>query len=297
MASLDQIDWTLVRNFLAVAEQGSLSAAARQLSLSQPTLGRQMRQMETELGVTLFLRQPRGFALTEAGQMILPAARRMQQAMSEIAMAVAGRDSETGGTVRITASEAVSMHILPSILARLRAAHPEIHLDLVATDDSDNLLFREADIALRMYRPEQLEIVTRKLGALEIGTCAADSYLNTHGTPSAPEDLMEHAMVGYDQSELILRVMRGLGWPAKRDWFATRCDCQNTYWELVKAGCGIGFGQRWLIEKTEGVQLLDLGVEMPHLPVWLATPQAIRKIPRISVVWEALEEGLRPFVS
>lgn len=297
MDGLTQIDWTLVRNFLAVAETGSLSAAARRLHVSQPTLGRQMKQMEADLGVTLFLRQPRGLSLSEAGQAMLPAARRMQEAMSEIAMTVAGRDTETAGTVRITASEVVAQQILPGVIAQIRAQHPEIAIDLTATDSSDNLLFREADIAIRMYRPEQLEIVTRKLGDMQLAVCAAPPYLKPHPRPETPEDLMRHALVGYDESELILRGMRDLGWPATRDWFATRCDSQNTYWELIKAGCGVGFGQRWLIDQTPGVERLDLGLEIPALPVWLATPQALRNIPRISTVWQALETGLRPFIS
>lgn len=297
MDDLTHIDWTLVRNFLAVAETGSLSGAARRLGVSQPTLGRQMKQMESDLGVTLFLRQPRGLALTEAGQAMLPAARRMQEAMSEIAMTVAGRDTETNGTVRITASEVVAQQILPPIIAQLRIDHPGITVDLTATDQSDNLLFREADIAIRMYRPSQLEIVTRKLGDLKLAVCAADSYLARHPRPQSAENLLHHALVGYDQSDLILRGMRDLGWPATRDWFATRCDSQNTYWELIKSGCGIGFGQQWLIDQTDGVQRLDLGVDIPPLPVWLAAPQALRNIPRISTVWKALETGVSPFIS
>jgi len=297
MDGLTQIDWTLVRNFLAVAETGSLSAAARRLHVSQPTLGRQMKQMEADLGVTLFLRQPRGLSLSEAGQAMLPAARRMQEAMSDIAMTVAGRDTETAGTVRITASEVVAQQILPSVISQIRQSNPEITIDLTATDSSDNLLFREADIAIRMYRPEQLEIVTRKLGDMQLAVCAASSYLATCRRPETANDLLEHALVGYDESELILRGMRDLGWPATRDWFTTRCDSQNTYWELIRSGCGVGFGQRWLIDRTDGVERLDLGVEIPPLPVWLATPQALRNIPRISTVWQALETGLRPFIS
>ncbi|MEC8041576.1 MAG: LysR family transcriptional regulator [Pseudomonadota bacterium] len=299
MDNLTHLDWTLVRNFLAVAEAGSLSAAARQLRVSQPTLGRQMKQIEQDLGVTLFLRQPRGLALSEAGRTMLPAARRMQEAMSEIALTVAGRDTEARGPVRITASEVVAQQILPPILGQLRRHHPEITLDLTASDSSDNLLFREADIAIRMYRPTQLEVVTRKLGDLQMAVCAAESYLQDRPMPHQPQDLLDqdHALVGYDQSELILRGMRDLGWPATRDWFATRCDAQNTYWELIKSGCGIGFGQRWLIDQTPDVRRLDLGLEVPALPVWLATPQALRNIPRISTVWQALESGLRPFIS
>lgn len=297
MENLDQTDWALVRSFLAVAEQGSLSAAARQLGLSQPTLGRQIKQMETDLGVTLLIRQPRGFDLTEAGQAILPAARRMQDAMREIALAVAGRDAGTSGTVRITASEIMALNYLPDIVADIRDALPGITIDLVASDRSDNLLFREADIAVRMYQPQQLEIVTRKLGEVQLGVCAATSYLQKHGRPETVQDMMDHDLVGYDQSELILRGMRDLGWPATRDWFTTRCDDQNAYWQLIRSGCGVGFGQRNMIDADPLVEALDIGVTIPPLSVWLAAPQALRHVPRIAAVWDRLSDGLSPFVS
>ncbi|CUH64722.1 HTH-type transcriptional activator CmpR [Thalassovita gelatinovora] len=297
MADLDQTDWALVRSFLAVAELGSLSAAARQLGVSQPTLGRQIRQIETDLGAGLFTRQPRGFDLTEAGQSILPAAKRMQEAMNDIALTVAGHDTTTTGTVRITASEVVALHYMPGIMANIRAALPGVCIDLVASDRSDNLLFREADIAVRMYRPEQLEIVTRKLGEIRLGVCAARSYLDRCGRPQTAQEMMDHALVGYDQSELILRGMRAMGWPATRDWFATRSDDQNVYWELIRAGCGVGFGQQRMIAVDPEVELLDIGVEIPPLPVWLAAPQAVRHTPRIAAVWDQLSEGLAPFIS
>ncbi|MFY0682236.1 MAG: LysR family transcriptional regulator [Thalassovita sp.] len=297
MADLDRTDWTLVRSFLAVAESGSLSGAARVLHVSQPTLGRQIRQMETTLGVSLFVRQPRGFDLTEAGQSILPAAKRMQGAMNEIALTVAGQDTQTTGSVRITTSEIVAHHIMPGVIAKIRATHPGIAIDLVASDSSENLLFREADIAVRMYRPQQLEIVTRKLGNMHLAVCAAKSYLELRGRPRSAQDLLEHDLIGYDQSEQILRGMRDLGWPATRDWFATRCDNQNAYWELVKSGCGIGFGQQRLIQLTPEIEELDVGVEIPPLEVWLAAPQTLRQTPRISAVWDLIAEGLKPFVS
>lgn len=290
-------DWSLMQSFLAVAEGGSLSAAARKTGQSQPTLGRQIRQLEQDLDSVLFTRHARGLELTEEGHAILDAARQMRDAMKQIELTVAGRESDLTGTVRITASEVVSQHVLPPILAQLRQDYPMIAIDLIATDDTENLLFREADVAVRMYRPEQLDIVTRQLGGIEIAVCAATSYLERHGRPRTVEDLQAHTLVGYDQSELILRGMQQMGIPASRDWFPVRCDDQNAYWQLVRAGCGIGFSQRILIDSAPEVEGLDLGIPIPSLPVWLAAPQATRRTPRVSVVWEALETGLLPFIS
>ncbi|SEQ16372.1 LysR family transcriptional regulator [Thalassovita taeanensis] len=297
MADLSKTDWTLIQSFLAVAEAGSLSAAARRMGASQPTLGRQIRQIESDLDVTLFTRQPRGFDLTEIGRAILPSALQMQQAMHDIGLTVAGQETEARGPVRITASEVVAHFILPPIVADIRRTHPGITVVLDANDSSENLLFREADIAVRMYRPRQLEIVTRHLGDLGIGICAARSYLDLHGRPQSPDEMLQHELIGYDQSELILRGMRQMGWSATRDWFTTRCDSQTVYWQLLRAGCGIGFGQLPLIEADPDIELLDMGIDIPPLPVWLAAPLAVRQTPRIAAVWGMLEAGLKPFVS
>jgi DNA-binding transcriptional LysR family regulator len=286
-----------MQSFLSVAEGGSLSAAARLTGQSQPTLGRQIRQLEQDLDSVLFTRHARGLDLTEEGHAILAAARQMRDAMKQIELTVAGRESNLRGTVRVTASEIVSQHLLPPIIAQLRADYPMIQIDLIATDDTENLLFREADVAVRMYRPEQLDIVTRHLGDIQISVCAATAYLDHHGRPLCLEDLSQHTLIGYDQSELILQGMRALGITATRDWFAVRCDDQNAYWQLLRAGCGIGFSQKILIERAPEVEPLDLGIPIPPLPVWLAAPQATRRTPRVSVVWEALEKGLLPFVS
>ena len=161
---MDSPDWTLTRSFLAVAETGSLSAAARRLGLSQPTLGRHIAEMEARTGLSLFARQPRGLAPTEAALTLLPHARAMAEAAAHLSLAAAGRDPALTGTVRLTASRIFAHHLLPPVLADLRRAEPGIEIELVPSDISENLLYRQADIALRMYRPTQPDLVARHLG-------------------------------------------------------------------------------------------------------------------------------------
>lgn len=286
-------DWSLVQSFLAVAETGSLSAAARELGRSQPTLGRQVQALETDLGVSLFDRHARGLKLSAAGQQLLPMAQQMHAAMRQLSLAAAGQSQQLGGTVRITASVFASHHILPPILADIRRQEPSIQLELVATDTSENLLFREADIAVRMYRPEQVDIVTRHLGDVPLCFCAARSYLDRAGRPTTPEELFQHDLVGFDSNDLIISKMQAKGWPASKENFATRCDLQSAYWELIRAGCGIGFSQVQVAEADPAVEILPLDVDIPVLPVWLAAPQAMRQTPRIRRVWDLLAEGLK----
>ncbi len=294
---IDMLDWSLVPAFLAVAETGSLSAAARKLGTSQPTLGRQIRQIETSLDLTLFARRPRGLDLTDSGAALLPHARQMAEAMTALALTAAGQTADVRGTVRLTASAVVAHYALPPIIAHIRRAEPLIQIELVASDSSDNLLFREADIAVRMYRSTQLDIITRHLGDLRLGVFASRTYLERRGWPRQATDLLDHDLIGYDRNDLILRHMRALGWPATREMFAIRCDSQTTYMALIQAGCGIGFAQVGIMGKDPEMVELQLGLDLPHLPVWLAAPQAMRNTPRIARVWNLLADGLAPQLS
>lgn len=293
----ETLDWSLWQAFAAVAETGSLSGAAKRLGQSQPTLGRQIRRLEEVTGLTLFARQPRGLDLTDHGRALLPAAQRMARASGEIALAMAGEDRGLTGTLRITASEIVAFHHLPPILARLRRDAPEMNIVLLPTDTSENLLFREADIAIRMYRPDQLDIVTRRLGGLSIGAFAAQSYIDRNGRPAAVSDLIRHDLIGFDRSDLILRSMRQMGMQIQREDFALRCDDQVTYWELVRAGCGIGFGQHAVARQSPDVIDLFSGLPIPPLPVYLAAHETVRRTPRVALAWNVLEEELAPILT
>lgn len=291
-SSIANQDWSLIRAFLAVAETGSLSAAARQLDQSQPTLGRQIKQLEAQLGVTLFDRQPRGLALTETGESLLEPARQMREAFARFALAAAGQDARMRGTVRITASEVMARHALPRIIAEIRRAEPEIEIELVPSDASENLLFREADIAVRMYRSTQLDVITKQIANAPIGVYAARSYLDRRGRPQNADELIQHDIVGYDRDDRIIQGMRALGFAASRSSFAVRCDDQNTYWELVRAGCGIGFAQQLVADPDPLVERLLPDLPLQPFPIWLAAPEAMRTTPRIKRVWEMLEAGI-----
>lgn len=292
MDSLHNLDWTLLRAVGAVADHGSLSAAAAALGQSQPTLGRQVRAAEGALGQPLFRRHARGLEPTEFCRMVLPAATQMQEAARRVALLAAGEAPDASGRVRLTASVFVTTHILPPILAQIRAAHPKIALDVVASDTTENLLFHEADIALRMYRPTQLDMITRHLGDLPLGLYASRAYAEAHGVPESLDDLRDHGMVGYDRDDRIIRAIREMGMPVTRNWFTTTTDDQVAYWNFVLAGCGVGVGQRVVAERTEGIVRVLPELELPSLPVWLTAHQRLRHQPRVAAVWEMLAEGV-----
>lgn len=287
------LDWSLVQAFLAVAERGSLSAAARTLGATQPTVGRQIKAMEEQLGAELFLRRGHGLELTAVGESLIEAARAMRAAAHELELATAGASHELEGTVRITASVAVSVHHLPAIIARLRQEEPRIAIELVPSDASSNLHFREADIAVRMYRPTQLDLVAVHVGDLELGVYAAKSYVERRGMPRSPAELLSHDVVGMDKSTQMVDGFRQVGFSVTRESFMVRVDDQVAAWALVRAGAGIGFAQKVIGGADPDLVEIPLELGLPVLPVWLTAHEAVRAAPRVNRVWEALAKGLR----
>lgn len=296
-SQISPADWSLVQAFLAVAEEGSLSAAARALGASQPTLGRQIRSLEQQLQAQLFTRQARGLVLTETGAALMNSARTMRDAMHEISLVAAGRSVQIEGTVRITASTMTAHHHLPAIIADIRRAEPAIAIEVVPSDSSSNLLYREADIAVRMYRPTQLDLVTQHIGDLELVLCAAKSYLAKAGPLNGPEDFGNHDFVGFDSNMAIIDGFKNAGFDVTRDFFKTRCDDHSTFLNLIRAGCGVGFSQGCIVSLDPTLVTIETGFPIPPLPIWLTAHEAMRETPRIRRVWDMLVEGLKPLVS
>jgi DNA-binding transcriptional LysR family regulator len=294
---MTQMDWSLVQAFLAVAETGSLSAAARRLGSSQPTLGRQIKTIEAQLGAELFHRHAKGFDLSETGAALLEPARSMRDAARQIGLTAAGRETRIEGTVRITASVVVTTYLLPEIVARIRAEEPDIEIELAPSDDATNLAYREADIAIRMFRPTQLDLVTRRIGDMPLGLFASHRYIEMRGVPTTAADLLEHDVIGFDRDPAIVDGFRAGGLAVERRWFKTRTDDQIANWQLVRAGVGIGFMQRRIGLADPSVREIPLDLGLPVLPVWLTAHEAMRKTPRVRRVWGILEQALGALVS
>lgn len=293
MGTLEQLDWSLVQSFLAVAEKGSLSAGGRHLRLTQPTVGRHIQTLERDLGVALFKRQARGMVLTEQGALLLSHARAMRAAAHSLSLHAAGKSSDLSGTVRITASVFASHHFLPTIIADLRESHPEIAIELAPSDETENLLFREADIAVRMYRPTQLDMITLYLGTVQLGLFGSKRYLKRHGRPQSAEDLIEHDIVGYDRNDSLIRGFREAGFEIEREFFPVRCDNHTAVWELVRAGCGLGFAPVRAGTADPNLEHIELGLPIPRLETWLTAHEAVRQSPRVDLVWRALAKGMQ----
>jgi DNA-binding transcriptional LysR family regulator len=285
-------DWSLVRSFLAVLEQGSLLAAARQLQSSQPTIGRHVAELESQLGLVLFERTGRGLLPTDAALRLAESARAMQSGADQLARGVVGFDRSPSGTVRITASQPIACYVLPPLLAQMRLTLPEVHVELVASNTLSNLLRREADIAVRMVRPEQATVIARRVGKVAIKACAHQDYLRRRGVPRHPSDLLSHDLIGGDRNDETLKGFAARGFSVKREQFAFRTDDLIVVWQAVRAGLGVGFVSEHLIRTEPAVVPLLPKLKIEPLPVWLAVHREIRTSKRIRAVYDFLSQAL-----
>lgn len=285
-------DWNLIRVFLAALEAGSLLGAARALQSSQPTVGRQIAALEAQLNITLFERTGRGLTPTEDALRLAEAARAMENAALDLDRAARGRAGELAGSVRISASQPVACFLLPPILTRLQQRLPAVQIDVVASNAISNLLRREADIAVRMVRPEQGSLVARKLATLDVGLYATRDYLERHGEPRQVADLLRHRLIGEDQGQAILRGFQRAGIPMRREHFVLRSDDMLVQWQAIRSGAGIGVFVEYGARHDPALVRVLADQPVPPLPMWLVVHREIHSNRTIRAVFDALAEEL-----
>ncbi|RUL74890.1 LysR family transcriptional regulator [Dyella choica] len=269
--------WELYRSFLAVMREGSLSGAARSLGMTQPSLGRHIRELEETLGVSLFARSPQGLSPTELAQALLPHAQAMASASAALRRAAAIREDTMSGVVRIAASEVIGVEVLPPMLAAFRQRHPGVVLELSLSSRMENLLRRDADIAIRTGRPTQDALVARRMGEITLGMYAHKRYLKSHGLPKTLADLATHALIGFDHETPYVRAMRPAGLPYTRENFALRTDNDLAALASLRAGYGIGFCQCGIAQRDPAlVRLLADSIEL-SMDTWLVMHEDLRR--------------------
>ncbi|MGG5870319.1 LysR family transcriptional regulator [Pseudomonas peli] len=289
---MDKVDWNQLRAFLETAETGSLSAAARKLGQSQPTLSRQVAALELALGVTLFERVGKAMALTTTGQELLGHARVMGAAAHELGLAATGRSEEVAGVVSVATSDAVAAYLMPKILLHIRQAAPGIQVEVVASDGFSDLLRREADIAIRHVRPEQPELIGRLVRHSSACFYASESWVREHGLPRTAEEAVQHDFIGMDRAGHYLQHMRSKGLQLSSANFRSYADNSVTYWEMVRQGLGIGAIMEEIARETPGMVRVLEDVSPFQLPIWLVTHRELRTARRIRIVFDLLAEIL-----
>jgi len=288
--------WDVYRTFLVVIREGSLSAAARSLGLTQPTVGRHIDALEQSLGLQLFTRSPQGLMATEAAGELKPYAEQLASAAAALLRVATGQSGTVRGTVRISASEAVGVEVLPPILASLHAAYPELTIELSLSDAVENLLQQEADIAVRMVQPLQEALVVRRIGIIPLGFHAHRRYLEARGTPRHMQDLAVHSIIGFDRETAFIRAIRKRMPELDAIRFALKTDNNIAQLAAIRAGLGIGICQVGIaLRAPELVRVLEDAFELP-LETWLAMHENLRTTPRCRVTFDALAKGLADYV-
>lgn len=287
--------WELYRSFLAVARERSLSGAARALSLTQPTIGRHIDALEDALNAPLFTRSQAGLLPTAAGAALVPYAEAMASAASALVRAASGEAEEERGAVRITASEMIGGEVLPPILAAFREQHPAVDVELVLSNRSEDLLRRDADIAVRMVKPTQSALMAKKLGILQLGLHAHPRYLQVHGSPSSLDELRQHPLIGYDSAASVRR-LPALGIRVSREMFAFRCDSDLGQYAALRAGFGIGVCQVALAKRDKLMPVLPGALDF-QLGVWVVMHKDLKTSRRMRLMFDHLALHLQAYIA
>lgn len=297
MRAVDPIalSWDLLGAFLAVMRTGSLSGASRTLAVAQPTVRRQIAELEGVLGAVLFTRSQTGLAPTEAAVATLPYAESMAAVAEALVRSVSAPTDTDRGTVRVACSEVVGVEVLPPMVADLRRTHPQLQIELSVSNASADLLRRDADVAVRMVQPTQSALVALRVGTVKLALFASEAYLADHAVPRSPADLLRgHALIGKDRDTSFFAALAGAGISLKRKDFALRTDSDVAYLAAIRAGIGVGICQVPLADGPPRLRrvLPKLAFD---LPIWVVTHEDLRASRRVSLVFEHLVRSLTAY--
>ena len=290
---MNELDWNQLKAFLATAESGSLSAAARKLGLTQPTLSRQVAAIEKAMGVTLFERVGKAMALTTTGLDLLEHARAMGTAAEALNLAATGRSQAVGGVVSVSATDAVAAYLVTPLVRKLRDQDPGITVEVIASNALSDLLRREADIAIRHVKPEQPELIARLVREASACFYASEDWVKANGHPRTAADAANLPFVGAERNGQYLGYLQRHGLPVTKDSFSCYAEHSVASWSLVRAGMGIGAMMDEIARQTPGVVRVLDDVPPVMFPIWLVSHRELRTSRSIRVVFEALADGLQ----
>jgi DNA-binding transcriptional LysR family regulator len=288
-----KFDWNKARAFLVTAEEGSLSAAARALGMAQPTLGRQVDGLEQELGIVLFERVGRGLTLTPSGLELLEHVRAMGEAAGRVSMTALGQSQALAGTICISASETYAAVLLPPIIAKLRIMEPGIQVEIVVSNHASDLRRREADIAIRNFRPTEPDLIAKKIGDANAVLYATPDYIAKIGNPTKPYDLRHADFVNMDHGGMMLKGLNSLGLGLTEANFPLLTESYLVMWELVRHGAAIGILDAHIGDADPVVRRVLPDLEPLVFPIWLVSHRELTTSRRIRMVYDFLAAELR----
>lgn len=291
---MQNIDWNLLKSFLFVVKEGSLSGAARALESTQPTLSRHIESLEEDLGLKLFIRTREGLIPTEEALNLYPEAESMLGSFGALLRRASGNLPQEVGSIRLTTSEVIGVELMPQLLFKFQKLYPQIKIELSISDKLDNLLKREADLAIRMAAPKQEALITKKIGLSPVGLYAHKKYVKKYGLPETLQDLDKHKIIGADSSQSFLSAMSSIG--VNRDQLSYRSDNQIALLNLIRNAVGIGAMQRQIaIKEKTLVPVLEKEVSFP-LPIFLVMHEDLKTSRRIRLLFQFLSDELQSFI-
>jgi DNA-binding transcriptional LysR family regulator len=292
-------DWSLYRTFLAVMDAGSLSGAARTLGIAQPTVGRQIEALEAALGGDpLFTRSPGGLKATRTAHALAPHAKAMAIAAETLVRAASGDADTMSGVVRLTASDIVGAEVLPPILTEFRETWPNIDIELSLSNRQEDLLRRDADIAVRAVRPTQDALLARRIGAVPLIFHAHRSYLQKHGEPRTIEELQGHTLIGYDRIPLPrVEGVEDLPFEITRDLFEIRTDSELAQLALLRAGIGICPCQSTIAARDPNLVPILVDQLPLSLELWVVMHEDLRGDRRLRALFDHLVASLKALLA
>ena len=285
-------DWNQVRAFLATAEEGSLSAAARSLKQTQPTVSRQVSALEEKLGVVLFERGPRAMALTGAGLELIEHVRAMADAAMRLSITASGNAQAIDGRVCVTAGDMVSSYLLPDILAHIAQLAPQLVIDLAPSNEVRDLIRREADIAIRHVAPSQGELIAKRIQSCVACLCGSPAYFERWGVPTALGQLNHHRFVGLSPMERYLPTLHAHGVAISSEQFGCTASNGVTMMALIRRGLGIGVVPHYASRAFPDIAPILEEEFQVEIPMWIVAHRELHSSRRIRLVFDALVEGI-----
>ena len=295
--SVEDLTWDLCRSLLAILREGSLSGAARALSVTHPTLRRHLDAAEAALGSPLFFRSPAGLTPTERALELRAPAEAMEAAFDHLVRTSSGPAATVAGSVRITASEMIGVEVLPSILAGLKARYSGLSIELQVTDYVEDVLRRDADIAVRLVRPSQPDLIARKVATIPLGLYAGQAWIAAHGDPDNIGALIASgALIGYDRAPAFLHWLAARGITAVKTDFGFRSDSTLAQFAAMRVGLGVAICQDPLARRAPNVRRV-LPEFSEVLDIWLISHPALRQVARVRVTLDHLADGLAAYAA
>lgn len=294
---MNHLSWELIQIFSSVAKLGSLSKAAKALNISQPTLSRQIALLEKKLQITLFERSTQGLKLTDLGAKLIESSEMMQQASEQFVRTASSSIMSLAGNVRVSANEVIGLYYLPEAIAEFNQSYPEIQVEIDISNQSTSLHKRDADIALRMFRPTQPELFAKRLPNIELNFVASNDYLSKHGSPKNLQEIEQHTLIGYDKDPQFIKLIKQLGLPVVEKDFYLKTDFLPLQIELARKGAGITITHKHLIQQWDELNELMTEIKLPHLEFWLVCHADVQHNRRIRVLMSFLTTYLEKLLA